>query len=76
VPDSGPRRWRDFCIVVAGTELLARAMLTLGFDKRPHFAAVSEFVKARSVENNFLTFAPDPDTPTDFRDLGRKCLTL
>ena len=38
-------------------------MLTPDFDMRSHFAAVSEFVEAGSVENrNFWTFSAPPDT--------------
>ena len=50
-------------------QLSARAMLTLGFDTRSHFAAVSEFVEAGWVENrNFWTFLLPNPHPTEFRD--------
>ena len=49
-------------------KLSARAMLTLCFDVRSHFAAVSEFVEAGSVENRFLDIFTQRRHPTDFRD--------
>jgi len=52
-------------------KLSAHAMLTPDFDMRSHFAAVSEFVEAWTVENrDFSTFSHHPGTPTDFRDLS------
>jgi len=44
-------------LLLSVRKLSARATLTPGFDTRSHFAAVSEFVEAGSVDqSNFLTF--------------------
>ena len=48
-------------------------MLTLGFDTRFHFAAVSDFVEAGSVENGNFRYV-HPRHP--YKSQRSKCLTL